>query len=544
LVNDLTNNFKFCSIFSCIIEFVVIFKNLVSHTNQIELLTEKHIELILIDWLLYNPQTPLLFTRPVFWVFFLLVFGVFTLLYKKTFWRNTWLFAISVFFYYKSSGLFFSILLVSVAVNFFLGNKLYKAESLRKKKTWVLIAVFFNLSWLVYFKYTYFFADLINNWFGTQLVVYDWLLYGINQAAGSSFDATRILLPVGISFYTFQIISYIVDLYRNDVKPIKNLMDFGFYVSFFPQLVAGPIVRASAFVPQMYAGYKVHKDEAAQALFLILNGLFKKIVIADYISVNFVDRVFDNPMTYSGLENLLAVYGYSIQIYCDFSGYTDIAIGLALWMGFRLPVNFNSPYKADNITDFWRRWHISLSTWLKDYLYIPLGGNRKGKIRTYINLALTMLIGGLWHGANLRFVIWGALHGTYLALHKLWLTVFPNQNKKLRVLRVFITFHIVTLTWMAFRAKSMSSVLDMFSQMLYNFKGRFALEIIHAYKLVLGLIVFAFIIHWLPTQWKNWCRGLFIDMPVYLKVVATVLIIFILAQFTSAELQPFIYFQF
>jgi D-alanyl-lipoteichoic acid acyltransferase DltB (MBOAT superfamily) len=294
----------------------------------------------------------------------------------------------------------------------------------------------------------------------------------------------------------------------------------------------------------MYAGYKVHKDEAAQALFLILNGLFKKIVIADYISVNFVDRVFDNPMTYSGLENLLAVYGYSIQIYCDFSGYTDIAIGLALWMGFRLPVNFNSPYKADNITDFWRRWHISLSTWLKDYLYIPLGGNRKGKIRTYINLALTMLIGGLWHGANLRFVIWGALHGTYLALHKLWLTVFPNQNKKLRVLRVFITFHIVTLTWMAFRAKSMSSVLDMFSQMLYNFKGRFALEIIHAYKLVLGLIVFAFIIHWLPTQWKNWCRGLFIDMPVYLKVVATVLIIFILTQFTSAELQPFIYFQF
>ena len=498
----------------------------------------------MIDWLLYNPQTPLLFTRPVFWVFFLLVFGIFTLLYKKTFWRNTWLFVISVFFYYKSSGLFFSILLISVAVNFFLGNKLYKAESLRKKKTWVLIAVFFNLSWLVYFKYTYFFADLINNWFGTQLVVYDWLLYGINQTTGSSFDATRILLPVGISFYTFQIISYIVDLYRNDVKPIKNLMDFGFYVSFFPQLVAGPIVRASAFVPQMYAGYKVHKDEAAQALFLILNGLFKKIVIADYISVNFVDRVFDNPMTYSGLENLLAVYGYSIQIYCDFSGYTDIAIGLALWMGFRLPVNFNSPYKADNITDFWRRWHISLSTWLKDYLYIPLGGNRKGKIRTYINLALTMLIGGLWHGANLRFVIWGALHGTYLALHKLWLTVFPNQNKKLRFLRVFITFHIVTLTWMAFRAKSMSSVLDMFSQMLYNFKGRFALEIIQAYKLVLGLIVFAFIIHWLPTHWKNWCRGIFIDMPVYLKVAATVLIIFILAQFTSAELQPFIYFQF
>ena len=404
------------------------------------------------DWLLYNAQKPLLFTRPAFWIYFLLVFAVFSLIYKKTFWRNTWLFVVSVFFYYKSSGLFFFLIIASVIINFLLGKRIYKSPTLIGRKSWVALAIVYNLSWLLYFKYTYFFSGLMNQWFGTQIEVHDWLSLGINSALGSSFDAAKIILPVGISFYTFQIISYILDLYRKQVAPIKNIMDFGFYVTFFPQLVAGPIVRASSFVPQMYAGYKVHKDEAAQALFLILNGLVKKVIIADYISVNFVDRVFDNPLSYSGFENLMAVYGYSIQIYCDFSGYTDIAIGLALWMGFRLPLNFNSPYKAANITDFWRRWHISLSSWLKDYLYIPLGGNRKGKIRTYLNLFLTMLLGGLWHGANLRFVIWGALHGFYLAAHKLWLTLFPKPKHRLRPLRVFITFHLVTFTWMAFPA--------------------------------------------------------------------------------------------
>ncbi|MGD9992958.1 MAG: MBOAT family protein [Salinivirgaceae bacterium] len=496
------------------------------------------------DWLLYNAQKPLLFTRPAFWIYFLLVFAVFSLIYKKTFWRNTWLFVVSVFFYYKSSGLFFFLIIASVIINFLLGKRIYKSPTLIGRKSWVALAIVYNLSWLLYFKYTYFFSGLMNQWFGTQIEVHDWLSLGINSALGSSFDAAKIILPVGISFYTFQIISYILDLYRKQVAPIKNIMDFGFYVTFFPQLVAGPIVRASSFVPQMYAGYKVHKDEAAQALFLILNGLVKKVIIADYISVNFVDRVFDNPLSYSGFENLMAVYGYSIQIYCDFSGYTDIAIGLALWMGFRLPLNFNSPYKAANITDFWRRWHISLSSWLKDYLYIPLGGNRKGKIRTYLNLFLTMLLGGLWHGANLRFVIWGALHGFYLAAHKLWLTLFPKPKHRLRPLRVFITFHLVTFTWMAFRARSMEAVQHMFNQMFHNFKAAFIPEMLLAYRLVFVLMLLAFAIHWLPEKWKNWYRGVFVLMPVYLKILLTLLAVFVLAQFSAADLQPFIYFQF
>lgn len=499
----------------------------------------------LTDWLTYNPLHPLLFTRPAFWIFFLLIFGVFTAIHKNTFWRNTWLFVISVFFYYKSSGLFFSLILISVTLNFFIGKGISVTQHLTKRKLWVTLAALFNIGWLVYFKYTYFFIGLLNHWFNLNIEVTDWLLTGINQVTGKHFDASRIILPVGISFYSFQILSYIVDLYRNKVEPVKNILDFGFYVTFFPQLVAGPIVRASSFIPQMYNGYKVQKEEAAQALFLILNGLIKKIIIADYISVNFVDRIFDNPLSYTGLENLFAIYGYTIQIYCDFSGYTDIAIGLALWMGFRLPINFNSPYKAENVTEFWHRWHISLSTWLKDYLYIPLGGNRKGKIRTYINLILTMLLGGLWHGANLRFVLWGGLHGIYLASHKLFRSLIPKKSdKKWHWLKVLVTFHVVAFTWISFRAKSMQATREMYLQITQNFKGAHFFEIITAHHSTLLLIMMAFIIHWLPEQWKNWYKGRFVLLPTYSKVILTVVVIFILTQFTVAGLQPFIYFQF
>jgi D-alanyl-lipoteichoic acid acyltransferase DltB (MBOAT superfamily) len=323
-------------------------------------------------------------------------------------------------------------------------------------------------------------------------------------------------------------------------------VDFGFYVTFFPQLVAGPIVRAASFVPQMYQPYKVFKEEIGQAWFLILNGLVKKIVIADYIALNFVDRVFDNPGMYSGFENLLAIYGYSLQIYCDFSGYTDIAIGLAMLMGFRLPLNFKSPYKAENITDFWRRWHISLSSWLKDYLYIPLGGNRKGKFRTYINLFVTMLLGGLWHGASLRFVVWGGLHGLYLAVHK---AVMGKKKKRVRknkyhVLKVIGTFHLVTLTWIAFRADSMEKVFAIFNQLFGNFHPELILQIIGAYYKVILVMVAGYVVHWVSSANKGLAKAWLILMPTWQKVLVTIIIVFFVAQFASAELQPFIYFQF
>lgn len=495
-------------------------------------------------WFTYSPDNPLLFTRPIFWIFFLIIFAVFSLTYKNTFWRNTWLFAVSIFFYYKSSGFFFILILISILVNYLLGNRLYYAKKKKIKKKWVIFALFYNLLWLIYFKYSYFFVQIVNKYFGTDFIVKDWLLDSFNQLAHTNFNASAIILPVGISFYTFQIISYIVDLYKERVQPVKNILDFGFYVSFFPQLVAGPIVRASSFIPQMYAQYRLQKEEAGQALFFIINGLIKKIVIADYISINFVDRVFDNPLSYTGLENLFAIYGYAIQIYCDFSGYTDIAIGLALLMGFRLPLNFNSPYKAINFSDFWKRWHISLSSWLKDYLYIPLGGNKKGKIHTYTNLFITMLLGGLWHGAALRFIIWGALHGMYLIVQRLLTKLFKNTTKNLNFLRIFFVFHIVAFTWIVFRANDLQIAKQMFNQLLFNFNATHFLEIVAAHKFTLLLMLSSFIIHWLPEKTKNWYRGKFVLLPITPKIIVTLIIIFLLVQFVGADIQPFIYFQF
>jgi len=279
----------------------------------------------------------------------------------------------------------------------------------------------------------------------------------------------------------------------------------------------------------------------------LINGLIKKIVVSDFISLNFVDRVFTSPELFSGFENLLAVYGYGLQIYCDFSGYTDIAIGVALMLGFRLAVNFNSPYKATNITDFWRRWHISLSRWLKDYLYISLGGNRKGKIRTNINLLVTMLLGGLWHGAAWRFVIWGGLHGAGLVLHKLWAGIFPGTTKGSgfsRFLSVFITFNFVSFSWIFFRAESMDKVKAIFSQILHGFYPGNLTEVLLAYSAVLITMITGYVLHWLPVRVKESYRGLFIRLPLLVKLLIVYLAGFIMFNMQTLGTEPFIYFRF
>ena len=300
------------------------------------------------------------------------------------------------------------------------------------------------------------------------------------------------------------------------MEPVRNIIDFGFYVSFFPHLVAGPIVRASVFIPQIYQEFRLSKHEFSHALYMISKGLIKKIVISNFIALNLVDRVFDAPSIYSGFENLLAVYGYGLQIYCDFSGYTDIAIGVALILGFRLPVNFNSPYKAESITDFWKRWHISLSQWLRDYLYISLGGNRKGKIRTYFNLMITMLLGGLWHGASLRFIIWGGLHGIGLVVNRIWDSIFRNHSKVNwigRAMAVFITFQFVNFCWIFFRAPDMESIKVMLKQIFENFSPGSYMTVLPAYSSSLMVMALGYIIHFLPESIKESYRGMFIKIP-------------------------------
>jgi D-alanyl-lipoteichoic acid acyltransferase DltB (MBOAT superfamily) len=495
----------------------------------------------------YDPDNPFIFTTAAFWIFFLIVLACYSLVYKKLFVRNVYLFLISLFFYYKTGGLFLFILIFVTVIDYSCGLLINGSKRNAARKFFVFLSIVSNLGLLGYFKYTGFIINTINDIFGTQLKVYDFLSAFSNSILGTSFDISYIILPVGISFFTFQSLSYTIDIYRRKMKPVRNIFDFGFYVSFFPHLVAGPIVRASFFIPQIYQEFRLTKREFSHSLYMISKGLIKKILISNFIAINLVDRVFDAPAIYSGFENLMAIYGYGLQIYCDFSGYTDIAIGVALILGFRLPVNFNSPYKAKNIADFWKRWHISLSQWLRDYLYISLGGNRKGKIRTYLNLMITMLLGGLWHGASLRFIIWGGLHGIGLVINKLWSSLFRDRHETGwfgRVLGIFITFNFVNFCWIFFRASDFDNAILMIKQIAENFSPGSFLTVIPAYSSVFLLMIVGYIIHFLPEKVKESYRGFFIRIPLFAQLVIILLIAIMLYQMRTAEVMPFIYFRF
>jgi D-alanyl-lipoteichoic acid acyltransferase DltB (MBOAT superfamily) len=496
---------------------------------------------------LYNPDKPFVFTSAAFWIFFLFVLAGYSLVYKKLLIRNIYLFLVSLFFYYKAGGLFLFILIFVTVVDYTCGFLIYKSGSKAGKRFFVILSIISNLGLLGYFKYTGFIISTINGIFPTHFKVYNLLSDFSNSILGTSFDISNIILPVGISFFTFQSLSYTIDVYRKKMEPVRNIIDFGFYVSFFPHLVAGPIVRASVFIPQIYQEFRLSRHEYSHALYMISKGLIKKIVISNFIALNLVDRVFDAPAIYSGFENLLAIYGYGLQIYCDFSGYTDIAIGVALILGFRLPVNFNSPYKARSITDFWKRWHISLSQWLRDYLYISLGGNRKGKFRTYVNLMITMLLGGLWHGASLRFVIWGGLHGIGLVINRIWDSIFKGHVRSGwigRILAIFITFQFVNFCWIFFRAPDIESVKIMLKQIFENFSPGSYMTVLPAYSSALILMVVTYIIHMLPERTKESYRGLFIKIPLVAQLAVVMLVAILLFQMRTTEVMPFIYFRF
>ena len=502
---------------------------------------------ILSDIFLFNPEKPLIFTRLFFWGFYLVVLLIYSGIYRRRAARNAFLFAASLFFYWKTSGLFFLILVFSTFSDYYLGNLIHRAKKLGWKKFGVIMSVVVNLFMLSYFKYAYLFVDTLNTLFNIDMEVVNHLALWSNRVAGSHFEVSAILLPVGISFYTFQTISYTVDIYRRKVDPARHILDFGFYVSFFPQLVAGPIVRASEFIPQLYKRYSLSMQEFGFALFLILKGLFKKIFIGDYIALNFVDRVFANPTGFSGFENLTALFGYSLQVYVDFSGYTDIAIGVALLLGFRLPKNFNSPYKATSVGNFWKRWHISLSSWLKDYLYIPLGGNRKGKIMTDVNLMITMLLGGLWHGASWQFVIWGGLNGLGLIVYKQWKRISPYEKSKhwaVRFWKIANTFVFITFTRIWFRSESMEKANALIHQVLHEFNVGIIPEVVWSYRMVFAVMAMGYFTHWVPERWKLNLLNAFIRTPLWAKVLIAVLMVFIIYQSWSSDLQPFIYFQF
>lgn len=402
----------------------------------------------------------MLFNSFVFLIYLPIVLGLYYLLPKN--YKKITLLISSYIFYGYWDYRFLSLLLLSTVIDYFLGLSIYNSNDQHKKKLFLILSMVSNLSILGVFKYFNFFVNSFN-----ELI----------KPLGGSLDYVHlyIVLPVGISFYTFQTMSYTIDVYRKKMQPTHSFIDFAVFVSFFPQLVAGPIERASNLLPQFKTPPKATMVQIEKGITLIVLGLFKKVMLGD-VTGRIVDNIFAQPSLYKSSELIAGLILFSIQIYADFSGYSNIARGTAKLFGVELMKNFEQPYLSSNITEFWRRWHISLSSWLKDYLYISLGGNRKGEKRTYINLMLTMLLGGLWHGASWNFVIWGGLHGIYLAFHKMMLGKKKIQERfeytdfkslLIFITKVFFTFILVLITWLFFRATDFNTIQIFVSKMIH-----------------------------------------------------------------------------
>ena len=533
---------------------------------------------------LYDSKNPLLFNNGFFVYFFTLFILLFFALRNHHKARRYVFCIFSLYFFYKASGWFVGLVLVSAVVDFFLSNAIYREKSQSRKKFLLVLSILFNLGMLFYFKYTDFFIEISNSLFDTN------------------FNPLNLILPIGISFYTFENLSYTVDVYRGEFKPANKFSDYLLFLAFFPKLMMGPIVRAHDFVPQINEPYVISERDFAKGFFLIISGLIKKLVISDYITLNMVDYMFDNPALHTGVENLMAVYGYAMVIYCDFSGYSEIAIGIALWLGFKIPPNFMSPYQSLNITEFWRRWHISLSTWLKDYLYIPLGGNRNFSIASFIfvggflvgsfimgvelfhlsnlwaavvsavlllifiipalitrktsgiaanfNLLTTMLLGGFWHGASWNFILWGAIHGVGLGIHKIWMLLTDksfaafNQSRIYKIISGILTFHFVCFAWIFFKAEDLEIAKEMIYQIFNNFDISVFGPFYDNYKGVVWMILVAMVLHLIPDNLadKVIARTKTIPMVVYILVFFLFLILY--GYFKSAEQVMPIYLQF
>lgn len=538
----------------------------------------------------------LVFTKLDFWLFFLVAMIVFSFLHKNKLVRSIYLTAISIFFFYKTSGLYVILLLISIWVNYFMGRRIFNAPTDLRRKWIIAFSAIFNILILAYFKYAYFFTSSFNEMFHTDFELVNHFAQFGNGFLGEGTFVEKILLPVGVSFFTFQNISYVVDIYRKEIEPVKNFFHYSFFVTFFPQLVMGPIVRARDFIPQISQPFQLAKDDFSWAVIQIVKGLVKKIVIADFMLVHFIDKIADAPEAYPGFVSVLAMWAYSLHIYADFSGYTDVAIGLSRLMGFSLKPNFNSPYKAINVADFWRRWHISLGSWLKDYLYIPLGGNRGGGLGSYIaiffiftflifitqwyellyvyggltiiyaigaftikdfkryvhrdlNLIITMVVGGLWHGPSENFVIWGAMNGVALLIYKYWSKISFYEKSTHWVAhfwKIFITFNFITFTRIWFKLEEDGQPRVMLDQIWNHFNFTWArfVTVLDTYQAVFWIMIVGFIIHWLPTRTKDAFESIFKRMPMALQAVCVSIIILAAYQAITKESPPFVYLQF
>ena len=477
--------------------------------------------------LAYEADHPMLFSSGLFWVLFLIFLPVYALLRSRRQQMVVYVVAFSLYFYYKSSAWFFMLLIITSVLDWCLSRIMSDTRKLWKRRLCLWLSIGMSLSILGFFKYANFF---LWNW---------------NQMVEGNFQPLDIILPVGISFYTFQSISYIVDVYKGRVSPTETWIEYLFFLSYFPALVAGPIVRADYFLPQIQNRDHASRQEMAAGLWLIILGLVKKAVVADYIA-QYNDLIFASPTGYSGLESLMGVVGYVVQIYCDFSGYSDMAIGISAIMGFRLTQNFNFPYKSRNLSDFWRRWHISLSTWLRDYVYIPLGGNRRGTLRTYVNNFLTMLVGGLWHGAAWKFIIWGGMHGVGLIVHKAlrpWLVKIPD-TWPVKAASWTLTMAYVSFLFIFFRAASFEDAWLIIRNIFGNFDIAYLAPFVRVRYVWLIFVAMIIAVHSLPTRWINAAGDWFVRAPFGAKLAVFIVAVQLVVQFMSEDVMPFIYFQF
>lgn len=469
------------------------------------------------------------FTTLAYAKFFALAFVVTWLCARFRRVRLLFLLGASYFFYAQSGWPFLLLIWACSSADWWLSHAMQDAASERERKAWLVLTVVMNLGVLAYFKYAQFgvatAVDLLSS-LGLQVPM----------------PVLHIALPVGISFFTFESMSYVIDVYRKEIEPHSSYLEYLTFVAFFPHLVAGPIVRPRDLLPQLSRAPRWNEAEASAGLLQIAVGLFKKLALADYLALNLVDRVFDAPTQYSALECYVAIVAYAVQIYLDFSGYTDIAIGSAALLGVRFPKNFAAPYQAHDLVDFWRRWHISLSTWLRDYLYIPLGGNRRGRARTYLNLFATMVLGGLWHGASWTFVVWGALHGAGLALNRALRERFGDvagRSPLLRVISTLLTFHFVLVCWVFFRADSFRSARVFFGELATltwyhpNLDAR-----------VLAVLACGLAMHFIPERWEAAWRSGFCRLPGVAQGLALFAVLLLVRRMASAEAVPFVYFQF
>lgn len=468
----------------------------------------------------------MLFNSVQFAVFFAVVFALYLCFSHR--WQNRMLLVASCVFYGAWDVRFLLLMFVSITTDYFCSLKMFSARDERTRKTFFLLAILVNLSILGFFKYFNFFSANLESLFS---------LFGFHPDP----ITLKIILPVGISFYTFQAMSYAFDVYRRELGPCRSYLDYALFVTYFPHLVAGPIMKARNLLPQVMTPRKVTLDGVYEGAYWILWGYFQKVFVADNLSL-IVDGVFNSSGPHNGAGVLLAVYAFAFQIYCDFAGYSNIAKGLGKCMGFDIITNFNLPYFSTNPAEFWTRWHISLSTWLKEYLYFPLGGNRQGRGKTYRNLALTMVIGGLWHGAAWTFVLWGVYQGSLLVLHRMMLPLLNKVRGVGRGLRIFLFFHAVCFGWLLFRAGSVHQVGEMLRDLFTNFHPAGDHDVAHMTFRFLLLTWFLIVVEF--VQYKKNDLKFILQAPLAARVCFFYLVMFFLVFFGADGGKQFIYFQF